>query len=100
MARQFDMCDVCKLDKAGICNYECIKRRSDFMFRFFTCPNFIYDNGKPMTNAELLSTDLKVDLDGAAMQLWYKLVMDWEMGIGFDTCEDFVEWLKKEAVID
>ena len=100
MAGQIYMCDFCKLDKLGICNYECIKRRSDCMFRFFICPNFIYNDKTPMTNAELLSTDLKTDLDGAATQLWYKLVMDWEMGIGFDTFEDFVKWLKKEAVIN
>ena len=99
MARQFDMCDVCKLDKANICDYECIKRREDFMFRFFIYPNFIYDDRKPITNAELLSTDLKTDLEGAATQLWYKLVMDYEIGHGFDTLEEFIEWLKKEADI-
>lgn len=96
MARQFDMCDVCKLDTANICDYECVKRREDFMFRFFTCPNFIYDDRNPITNAELLSTDLKTDLETAATQLWYKLAMD----DGFGTREEFIEWLKNKAVID
>ena len=95
MARQFDMCDVCKLDTANICNYECIKRREDFAFRFFTCANFIYDDGKPITNAELLSTNLKTDLETTAIQLWYMLAMDY----GFDTKEEFIEWLKAEAKI-
>lgn len=96
MAREFDMCDVCKLDKEKICNYECIKKRSDFMFRFFTCSKFIYDDGQPITNAELLSTDIKADVELAATQLWFKLAMD----DGFETCEDFVEWFKSKAVID
>lgn len=93
MAREFDMCDVCKLDKANICNYECIKRRSDFMFRFFTCHKFIYDDGQPITNAELLSTDIKEDVDAVAAKLWEKLVTKND----FETCEEFVKWLKIKA---
>lgn len=96
MAREFDMCDVCKLDKAKICNYECIKRRSDFMFRFFTCPKFIYDDGQPITNAELLSTDIKEDIDTAATKLWKKLVTKND----FETCEEFAKWLKIKAFED
>ena len=93
VARQFDMCDVCKLDKAGICDYNCIKKRSDFMFRFFTCPNFIYDDKQSITNAELLSTDIKNDVDAVATQLWDKLVTKND----FATCGEFAKWLKIKA---
>lgn len=96
MARVFDMCEICKLDKAGICNYECIKTRSDRIYRFHTCPNYIYDDGNPITNAELLSTDLKTDSEMAAVQLWYNLAMDYS----FESLDEFKEWLKKKAVID
>ena len=92
MARQSIMCNICKLDKAGICNYECIKNR----FRLLVCPNFIYNNGKSMTNAELLSTDIKTDTDLGATNLWYKLVID----DSFDTLEQFIEWLHQEITID
>lgn len=34
MAREFDMCEVCKLDETKKCDYTCVKQRSDFMFRF------------------------------------------------------------------
>lgn len=95
MARQFDMCDVCKLDKEKICSYECIKKHSDFMFRFFTCPNFIYDNGEPMNYAELISTDLKEHSDLAAKFLWNKLIVNKE----FESVEMFQEWLKNDAYL-
>lgn len=96
MSRTSYLCDVCKLDKAGICNYECIKKRSGYICKLYTCPKFIYDDGQPMTNAELLCTDLKDDVGLAATGLWYQLAMD----DGFATFEDFVEWLKRDAVID
>ena len=93
MTREFDMCDVCKCDKAKICDYECIKQRSDFMFRFFTCPRFLYDDGITITNAERIAMELKEDPEFAAMELWYQIVMN-------DGCidkSDFVQWLKEEA---
>ena len=80
MARQFDMCEVCKLDKAKLCNYDCIKKREDCIFRFFTCTNFIYNDGKPMTNAEWISTLLKTDINAAWMKLGqidYFQLEDW-----------------------
>ena len=96
MAREFDMCEVCKLDKQHICNYDCIQRRSDFKFRFFTCPRFIYDNGQVITNAERMSTLLKIDIDLAVSELWYQLVLN----EGHTDIEDFKEWLMQNAEID
>lgn len=93
MARQFDMCEVCKLDKAKQCNYECIKQRSDFMFRFFICPCFIYDDGSPITNAERISTLLKTDSDSAADEIWNLTMLN-------DGCveyHDFRNWLREES---
>ena len=80
MARQFDMCEVCKLDKAKLCDYKCIKKREDFAFRFFTCTCFIYDDGTPMNNAERISTLLKTDIDAAVTELGkvdYFQLNDW-----------------------
>ena len=80
MARQFDMCEVCKLDKSKMCDYKCIKKREDFMFRFFTCPCFIYDDGNTMNNAERISTLLKTDIDAAVTELGkvdYFQLNDW-----------------------
>lgn len=96
MARQFYMCNDCKCDKAGVCDYECIKQRSDFMFRFFTCPRFIYDDGTKITNAERVAMDLKENTDSAATELWYKLAMD----DGLLDFEEFQKWLKEEAKFD
>lgn len=96
MVRQFDMCDVCKLDKARICNYDCIKQRSDFMFRFFTCPKFIYNDGQPISNAEYMSTLLKSDMDSAASELWFETVLN----EGHVDLSDFKEWLKSNAEIN
>lgn len=93
MGRQFDMCEVCKLDREKLCNYDCIKRREDFAFRFFTCLNFIYDDNKPITNAELLSTYLKSDINLAAT-----IICD-DIAKNNDVLwvEDVVNWLKKET---
>ena len=76
MAREFDMCEVCKLDRQHVCNYDCIKRRSDFMFRFFTCPRFIYDDGQPITNAGWMSTLLKSDIELSAKELWFQTALN------------------------
>lgn len=92
MARQFDMCEVCKLDKAQTCNYDCIKQRSDFAFRFFTCSNFIYDDGNPITNAEAISTLLKIDSDSAADEIWSKITLN----NGCLDYHDFKRWLREE----
>ena len=92
MSRIPYMCKYCKLDKEGICNYECIECK----FKLFVCPKFIYDNGQAITNAELLCSDLRDNIELAATGLWYQLAMD----DGFETYEDFVKWLKKKAVID
>ena len=88
--RVFDMCDICKLDKEKLCDYNCIKRREDFMFRFHTCPKFIYDDKKPITNAEMLSTFLKDDIEksACAIRRMYK---------EFPEIEDLVDWLESEA---
>ena len=80
MARQFDICEVCKLDKAKLCDYKCIKKREDFAFRFFTCTCFIYDDGTPITNAEWISTLLKTDINAAWMLMGtidYFQLEDW-----------------------
>lgn len=96
LAREFDMCEVCKLDKQHICNYDCIKRRSDFMFRFFTCPRFIYDNGEQITNAEWISTLLKSDVCSAADELWNQTVLnDGHVDLG-----DFRKWLESNVEIN
>lgn len=92
MNRVVYLCRRCKLDKAGICNYECMQNH----FKYDFCPNFINNNGQPITNAELLCSDLKSDVELAATGLWYQLAMDG----GFERYEDFVEWLKGKAVID
>lgn len=96
MAREFDMCEVCKLDKQRICNYDCIKRRSDFMFRFFTCPKFIYDDGHSITNAEWMSTLLKSDIKLSAKELWFQTVLN----EGHTDLNDFIEWLQSDADIN
>ncbi len=67
-----------------------------FLFRFFTCPQFIYDNGKPITNAEWISTLLKSDLDVAASELWNQAVLN----KGCVELSDFKEWLKLNAEIN
>lgn len=93
MAREFDMCEVCKLDETKKCDYTCVKQRSDFMFRFFTCPNFIYNDGNPITNAERISTLLKIDSDSAADEIWNETILN-------DGCidyYDFRKWLKEES---
>ena len=93
MSRQFDMCEVCKLDKAQICDYTCVKQRFDFMFRLFTCPNFIYDDGNPITNAERISTLLKTNLDSASDEIWNETVLN-------DDCidyHDFRKWLREKS---
>lgn len=92
MSRVYDMCDICKLDKEKICDYNCIKRREDCIYRFHTCPKFIYDNNKPITNAELLSTYLKTDINLAAT-----IICD-DIAKNNDVLwlEDVVNWLNKE----
>lgn len=95
MARQFDMCDVCKLDKIHICDYKCIKGRSDFMLRYFTCPNFIYDNGQPITNAEWISTLLKTNIDLAVNELRYHIYFN-----NRTRRDALKEWLKQSAEIN
>lgn len=93
MDRQFEMCDVCKLDKAQKCNYQCIKKREDCLLMFFTCPNFIYDDGTPITNAERISTLLKTECDSAADEIWYETILN-------DGClnsHDFRLWLEEES---
>lgn len=63
------------------------------MFRFFTCPRFLYDDGTPITNAENIAMELKENLNFAATELWYQTAMN-------DGCidqSDFEEWLKEEA---
>lgn len=93
MSRISDMCDVCKLDKNNSCNYDCIKRHSDFAFRFHVCPNFIYDDNKPITNADLLSTYLKTDIELAATIICDDICPDNDML----WVEDVIRWLKKEV---
>ena len=52
MARIFEMCDFCKLDKT--CDYKCVvKKHSDFMTNLYICPKFIYDNGQPIAEDEM-----------------------------------------------
>lgn len=88
--RVFDMCDVCKLDKNNLCDYDCVKRREDFVFRFHTCPRFIYDDKKPITNAEMLSTKLKDDIEKSACAIKY-------VNKEFKDTEDLIRWLKSDA---
>lgn len=45
------------------------------MFKFFTCPCFIYDDGSPITNAERISTLLKTDSDSAADEIWNETML-------------------------
>lgn len=89
MSRVFDMCDVCKLDKEKLCNYNCIKEREDRIFRFHTCPNFIYDDKNPITNAEMFSTKLK---DGNEMDSCVRRIYN-----EFSSAEDLIEWLRDDA---
>ena len=96
IARQFDMCDVCKLDREKICDYSCIKQREDCILRFFTCPKFIYDDGKALTNGELVSRDMMDDLKSISHVLWNKLVENEE----FSTVDDFQEWLTKSTYLN
>lgn len=84
-----EMCDFCKFDK--ICNYNCIKLKNGYRRNLFVCPNFIYDNGKTITNAEYISTLLKTDIDDAAYRLWAKTVSD----SGNIDISDFKSWLNK-----
>ena len=97
MARVFEMCDFCKLDKT--CNYECVVRKNEyykygFMNSLFVCPNFIYDDGNPITNTEMLSTKIKNDVHSAAIELWNNFM------VNFESYEDFLKWLKSEAIVD
>lgn len=93
MARQFYMCDYCKLNKVNKCDYECIKRKEDCMFGFFICPKFIYDDGKTITNAEWLSILLKSDLDSAAVYVWL-------MNGCSTSNSDIKEWLNNESNLE
>lgn len=93
MGRIFDMCDICKLDKEKICDYTCIKRREDFIYRFHTCPKFIYDDNTPITNAELLSIYLKTDIDLAATIICSDIAKNNDALL----VEDVVNWLNKEV---
>ena len=90
------MCTLCKLDKCGICDYNCIKKHNDFLHSLIVCPKFIYDDKTPLTNAELLCVDLKQDTSLAATGLWYQLAMEG----GFDDYEEFLTWLNKPAILD
>lgn len=96
MSRVFDMCDICKLDKAKQCDYNCIKKREDRIFRFHTCPKFIYDDGQPITNAEMLSTFLKDNPDFAANLIWDKVLND----INVFILGDLIKWLLQEVDIE
>lgn len=93
MAREFDMCEICKLDKAQKCDYTCVKRRSDFRFRFYTYPNFLYDDGNLITNAERISTLLKLDSDSAADEIRNETMLNDE----HIEYHDFRGWLREES---
>lgn len=95
MARIYAMCDFCKMDNT--CDYECVVQKHSgyqygFMNHLYVCPNFIYDDGNPITNAEMLSNNIKNDVDSASIKL-SRLIMD------FETFDDMLKWLKSEAVI-
>lgn len=89
MSRVFDMCDICKLDKYKQCDYNCIKRREDRIFRFHTCPKFIYDDEQPIKNGELLSTYLKYDIDAAYNTICYLYELIEK--------KDILNWLNEEV---
>ena len=90
MSRYSYLCRRCKLDKTEICDYECMQCH----FRYCFCPRFINDDGKPITNAELLVNALKNnDEDFIIENLWDKLTGD-----EFENYWSFKKWLKSEAV--
>lgn len=95
MGRVFDMCDICKLDREKLCDYSCIKRHEDSICKFHTCPKFIYDDKTPITNAEMLSTYLKTDVDLVAT-----IICD-DISKNNDVLwvEDVVKWLKEDTKI-
>ncbi len=97
MARIYAMCDFCKFDKT--CDYESVvQKHSGYQYGFanhlYVCPNFIYDDGNPITNAEMLSTNIKNNVHSAAIELWNNFM------VNFKSYEDFLKWLKSEVVIE
>ena len=88
------LCDRCKMDHR--CNHKCIKKDSDYTNRYYICPQFIYDDDMPLTNAELLSSYLKSQdkIDHTAMKLW-QLVRE-----ECDNVEDLVTLLRASEKIE
>ena len=89
MNRIFDICSMCKLDEENLCDYSCIKERENQVSKFYVCSNFIYDDKKPITNAEMFSTQLKNDNE---IDNCVKCIYD-----EFPDSEDLIYWLRKDA---
>lgn len=80
------LCTHCKLNKN--CDYECMEAR----YSFFFCPRFVNDDGQPFTNAEVLSSILKENVELATNFIWCLLTTSKE------DHDNFEELLKEEYV--